>query len=264
MGGDLEKTLNDDPQKGLSPSQWHQRYQQQARWTANIRAYLFKQASLHSSDRVLEVGVGTGAVLDVLSKELSIKPFGLDINRSSLDYAATLNQTFRLVQADGNWLPFANHSFQLAYCHYLLLWVKDPVLILEEMQRVTQPGGYIVALAEPDHKSRIDYPPPLDELGKMQTKALAEQGADTALGRRLRALFESAEISGVEVGILGAQWKGNQSQPEKSEWMMLKSDLRKRLSEEQLHSFQEIDQAAYQNGERVLYIPTFYAIGRVP
>ncbi len=247
----------------MNLDQWHRRYQQQASWTASIRDYLVNQASIQPGDRVLEVGVGTGAVLGQLSRNLHIKPFGVDIDRPALDYARGCNQAFRLVQADGHWLPLSDNHFKLTICHYLLLWVNDPMQVIREMQRVTQPGGFLAALAEPDHTSRIDYPPPLDELGKIQTNALELQGADTAMGRRLRALFNAAGLYEVEAGILGAQWTKMDSQPEETEWMAIASDLGDQLSQDQLTNYRGADQTAYCHGTRVLYIPTFYAIGRV-
>lgn len=212
----------------------------------------------------MEIGVGTGAVLSLLAEELPLNPFGVDIGRASLDFCVGHHQPFRLVQADGSHLPFTHDKFHITFCHYLLLWVKDPLQILREMQRVTQPGGAVIALAEPDHESRIDFPPPLDSLGEIQTKALAEQGAATALGRRLRALFEHSGLSDVEAGLLGAQWSKAQSHSEAHEWMTIQSDLKNWLSEDQLAKYQKADQAAYQSGERVLFIPTFYAMGRAP
>ena len=37
--------------------------------------------------------------------------------------------------------PFTNASFDLTFCHYLLLWLKDPLSAIKEMKRVTRPGG---------------------------------------------------------------------------------------------------------------------------
>lgn len=248
----------------MSLHQWHRRYQQQAHWTASIREYLFQQASIQPDDRILEVGVGTGAVLNTLTKDQHITPFGADIDHAALKYAMEHGQSLHLVEGDGNLLPLPNDGFHISYCHYLLLWVKDPLRILSEMKRVTQPGGFVMALAEPDHDSRIDYPPLLDELGQLQTKALEDQGADTALGRKLRALFENSGLSEIEAGVLGAQWTEAQSHPEESEWMTIQSDLEHQLSEEQFANYRDADRKAYQSGKRVLFIPTFYAIGRVP
>lgn len=264
MGGDLGQTLNPNDKKGLNLKQWHLRFKQQASWTSNLRAYLLNKASLDENSLVLEVGVGTGAVIDALATQRSIQPFGMDIDRPSLAFARRINPALHLAQADGQLLPLPSDKFDLTYCHYLLLWVADPSQILNEMKRVTRPGGFVIALAEPDHESRIDYPPPLEQLGKLQTEALCEQGVDTTLGRSLRALFSSQGFAKVEAGVLGAQWRLESSQPDKTEWLMIQYDLKGRLSEAQFAEFQKADRSACERGERVLFIPTFYAIGQVP
>ena len=42
---------------------WHARYVQQARWTNQLRHYLYRKAGLRDGQQILEVGCGTGAVL---------------------------------------------------------------------------------------------------------------------------------------------------------------------------------------------------------
>jgi hypothetical protein len=131
------------------------------------------------------------------------------------------------------------------------------------MRRVTHSTGWVVALAEPDHQARIDYPLPLDELGQSQTQALERQGVDVYMGRKLRSLFFQAGLVDVEVGILGAQWNEQFDQAAgQTEWAMLRADLKDQLSAEEFLKYQNIDQQALHTGERILYIPTFYAIGR--
>jgi ubiquinone/menaquinone biosynthesis C-methylase UbiE len=246
----------------LSLADWHQRYCQQAEWTAEIRRHLFGKAGLEDSDRLLEVGCGTGAVLGSIAEEIDLEFFGVDIDRASLDFAHKENPDFNLTQADGHLLPFADGLFDAIFCHYLLLWVASPARVLAEMKRVTRPGGAVIALAEPDHTARIDFPPPLDELGRLQTAALTAQGADVSLGKRLRDLFTQTGLVKSTTGILGAQW-GPSTEQISGEWDVLRSDLNHSLSEDELNAFEAVDRQAWASGERVMFIPTFYAIGWV-
>ena len=91
-------------------------------------------------------------------------------------------------------LPFADQSFDVVLCHFLLLWLKTPVVALKEMARVCMPGGAVLALAEPDHDSRIDSPLELEKLGRLQTHGLKEQGANTRAGRQLSGWFIQAGL----------------------------------------------------------------------
>jgi SAM-dependent methyltransferase len=249
--------------RGLSRQVWHQRYTAQAHWTQHIRQYIIKKTSPVAGDRILEVGSGTGAVLNVLSHEGDFHLCGVDLDYPSLTYALSLNPTFDLTQADGHQLPFAPDKFGISLCHYLLMWVKRPQHILREMTRVTRPGGWVIALAEPDHQARIDFPPPLDVLGTRQTGALQDQGVDIHMGRKLRSLFHQTGLVEVEVGILSAQWNGLPAW-DATEWLMLQADLTGELSPEALVDYQNIDRQARQTAQRILFIPTFYALGKVP
>jgi SAM-dependent methyltransferase len=160
-------------------------------------------------------------------------------------------------------LPFSAETFGVTFCHYLLMWVNGPIQILEEMRRVTRPDGWVIALAEPDHQARIDYPPPLDALGQTQTQALERQGVEINMGRKLRSLFFQTGLVDVQVGILGAQWD-EQFDPtaNQTEWAMIKADLGGELTTGDLAQYQSLDQQARHARARILFIPTFYALGK--
>ena len=250
--------------KVLSLADWHGRYTQQGKWTEDIRRHLFAKAQLDYDDTILEVGSGTGAILDLLDREGYHQLYGIDIKYPSLAFSMSRNVSYHLAQGDGYRLPFAGDSFSLTYCHYLLLWLANPAAMLTELARVTQPGGWLLALAEPDHQARIDYPPPLDTLGELQTQALAAQGVDVQQGRKLGALFQAVGLTEVETGILGAQWKAEKaSEVDETEWLTLQADLAERLTTKRLTDYRDAEERARQQGSRVLFIPTFYAIGRV-
>jgi hypothetical protein len=153
-------------------------------------------------------------------------------------------------------------------CHFLLLWVENPSNILSEMARVTRLGGAVMAIAEPDYGGRIDYPPELAQLGDWQMRSLQAQGANPTIGRQLPSLLTQAGLTRVEAGVLGGQWSAEAQESNRdAEWEMLEYDLT-RLNTGQvdftvLHRLQKLDTLAYENGERVLFVPTFYAWGRI-
>ncbi|HSL30301.1 MAG TPA: class I SAM-dependent methyltransferase, partial [Anaerolineales bacterium] len=101
---------------------WHSRYTQQARWTRDLRAYLFEEANLSSASRVLEVGCGTGAILSELPESFAVH--GLDIDPAALAQCRLHAPASALVQGDVLQLPYSNQSFDIVYCHFLLLWVS--------------------------------------------------------------------------------------------------------------------------------------------
>ncbi|MCJ7693914.1 MAG: class I SAM-dependent methyltransferase, partial [Anaerolineaceae bacterium] len=146
---------------------WHRRFKQQATWTANLRQYLLNIANLEPGSKILDVGCGTGALFSDFDPVNSTL-VGLDIDKSSLLFAKELAQKPGLICGDGYRLPIRSGSFDLVFCHYLLLWCKDPLAILKEMHRVTKKGGMVMCFAEPDYTSRIDHPEEFRRLGRLQ------------------------------------------------------------------------------------------------
>lgn len=241
---------------------WHSRFLQQASWTKDLRAYLFERAGLTGARRVLEAGCGTGAVLTSLKTPATIH--GLDLEPARLVEARGYAPAVNLVCGDALGMPYPYGIFDIAFCHFLLLWVRDPLTALREMKRVTRPGGAVLALAEPDYDSRWDEPEPLAVLGRWQAESLRRQGADTGLGSRLADLFRQAGIQPVETGILQADGKDLPNAEERDlEWEVLESDLEGRVSAQELRKMKKLDQQAWERGERVLHVPTYFAWGRV-
>jgi SAM-dependent methyltransferase len=247
----------------LSVRDWHKRFMQQAEWTRDIRKYLFDKIHLDNAQRILDVGCGTGAITREFPKNGIIH--GLDIDYERIRFAQSNYRDVSFLCADGYHLPYPKNSFSIVLCHFLLLWVKFPENIIREMIRVGKPGGYILLLAEPDYGGRVDYPEKLQILGKWQAGSLEKQGADPNTGRKLGKWLYEGGVNNIEVGILGAQWNGKPSHETwESEWQMLESDLSGSISERELQEYKEMDKAACKDGSRILFVPTFYAVGIIP
>lgn len=253
----------------FSPADWHDRFTRQAQWTRDLRRYLFQRTDYQSADRVIEVGCGTGVLISDLSDQIHARIHGLDINIQYLKICSHQIPNAYLTQADAHVLPYGSGTFDISFCHFLLLWVTNPAEVVAEMARVTKPGGAVLALAEPDYGGRIDYPPELAQIGQWQETALYTQGADPEIGRKLAGIFSNVGLSQVETGVLGGQWIAPPSPEDwESEWSVIQADLQQTTLSPAIHnSFQtlrKIDKSAWLKGERVLYVPTFYAWGLVP
>ena len=236
---------------------WHSRYLQQAAWTRDRRVYLFEQAGLANARSVLEVGCGTGAVLRELNTPAAIH--GLDFNPAALSECRLHAPSVFLARGDGYSLPYPDKYFDIAYCHFLLLWVKDPYQVVCEMARVSRA---VLALAEPDYSGRVDEPAGLKLLGEWQTEALRRQGADPKFGAQLAETFYQAGIKLIETGPIQSQAVMRSAEDWENEWVVIESDLEGSVTGQEIQKMRELDKAARSRNERCLHVPTFFAWGK--
>lgn len=245
----------------------HQQYQQQAEWTRAIRQYLCSRLNLPTRSKILEVGCGTGVILQEIQPLYgSSTLFGIDKDYSALAMAQDHNKTIGYAQSEAALLPFSNHTFDLVFCHYFLLWAQPVSSILQEIFRVLLPGAPFIAYAEPDYGGAIDYPSQLSLLSQCQEDSLKNRGADTRIGRSLAGHFLSAGLTRIETGILGAQWQ-IQPQPASAHSSQILMDDLTYLTDlpgSALQDLLKMDESASQQGTRIRFVPTFYAIGFRP
>ena len=249
---------------------WHRRFLQQASWTRELREYLLNEADIQRADRVLEVGCGTGAILIELGEQAHrgqvrrAGVHGLDIRASALTSAKRHAPTAILTQGDAHQLPYSDNCFDVTCCHFLLLWLSDPLLGIREMQRVTRPDGHVLALAEPDYTSRIDKP------GSLAAPGTSADAGTEGTGRG--SLHRRAHRRSLRPG--RPQDRGDR--PDRSahpgafdesewqaEWAVLRTDLEGRLSVAELDRLAKLDLEARRAGERALLVPTFFVHAQV-
>ena len=156
-------------------------------------------------ESVVDVGAGTGLItLDIAAR---VNPGGrvvaVDPSAALLDHArsaakaARLSDVFEAEVADGRALPFADRSFDAAFCHWVLLHVDPGSAIVRELKRVTQPGGRVMCV-EMDWETAIVYPGE-----RALTRRILNFSNDRHVegwsGRRLTSLFKECGFVDVVV-----------------------------------------------------------------
>ena len=248
----------------LSKEEWHQRFLLQAQWSKALRFYIYNKLKTGIPLSIIDMGCGTGALLQELDSEFPGQVFGLDIGFEHLLFADQNCPQSHLTTGDVHQLPYPSSCFDIVVCHYFLMWTGSPDQAISEMQRITKPGGHIIAFAEPDYGGRIDHPPEFIRIREYQISSLLEAGADPRMGRKLKGLFTNDGFSELEYGVLQGSWQGEISEEEfNSEWKILEEDLGGVLSKTELRALKEHDRNTRNIGSRLTYVPTFYAWGKV-
>jgi ubiquinone/menaquinone biosynthesis C-methylase UbiE len=99
--------------------------------------------------RVVEIGAGTGANLDLYGGDVSElvltepeEPMAKRLEQK----AAASGRPVTVVRAPAEQLPFPDDSYDTAVCTLVLCTVRDPQQSLAEIRRVLRPGGQLLFL----------------------------------------------------------------------------------------------------------------------
>ena len=99
-----------------------------------------------SFDNVLDVGCGTGPVIELLSKKYPEKHFvGLDITSAMIEVAQSKKlPNAEFIVGDAENLPFGDGGFDAVLCANSFHHYPNPGAFLREAHRVLRPGGKLV------------------------------------------------------------------------------------------------------------------------
>jgi SAM-dependent methyltransferase len=99
--------------------------------------------------RFLEIGCGTGYVLQALVRECRLSATGSDPFASALAFARQRVPEASFTELDARTMPY-EQSFDLAGAFDVLEHVDDDVAVLRGLHRAIRPGGFVV-LTVPQH-----------------------------------------------------------------------------------------------------------------
>lgn len=150
------------------------------------------------------------------TRELKLIPsaqlVGVDLEYSILQVAKENlpdAQAGRFVASDIFNLALRQECFDLVVCQYVLQHLNQPVQALEEMRRVSRPGGWAI-IFESDDRAGFSYPPlprELQELFEARIALVERKGGDRSIGRKSYHL-RLAGWTGIEVKIVSDVWQG--------------------------------------------------------
>jgi len=203
----------------------------------------------------LDVGCGPGLVMELFSPFLDVT--GLDIDPEMVQQVRS--KGMEAVQGDAQDLPFDDDSFDIVYCSFTMLWLKDQKKAMAEMTRVAR--HCVVCLAEPDYGRRLCSPPEVARLDKALIRSLRAEGADPFTGRKLERLMRRTGLE-VEHGAYGGKWTGAQLREEAdAEWSSLAQAVAGFVDDATLARAKSAWDEALASDTLVLINPMYYAIG---
>jgi SAM-dependent methyltransferase len=165
------------------------------RWSRELAPLLVKFAGVRNGDAVLDVGSGTGALTAaVVAVAPSSRIIGIDPAAPYVAFAQTRRpgDLVRFEVGDAQQLRFLDESFDRTLSLVVLNFIPDPAKALDEMIRVTRPGGTIAAAV-------WDYGQDMEMLRAFWDEAIALNPATDARDERHMPLCRKGE--------LGALWR---------------------------------------------------------
>jgi ubiquinone/menaquinone biosynthesis C-methylase UbiE len=118
------------------------------RWSRLVAAELVERLDLPVGGCWLDVGCGTGALVDAVARlGAPSEVVGVDPSKGYVEHAQerTADRRIRFEVADAAKLPFEDASFDAVTSGLVLNFVPDPAKAVAEMARVARPDGTVAA-----------------------------------------------------------------------------------------------------------------------
>jgi len=163
------------------------------------------QAGIKPGMRVADLGCGTGMITQLLAELVGPtgEVVGVDYSTAQVVQARELLPVHvtnvRFVAASATDTGLARESFDVVYCRFLLIHLKEPEAALREMHDLLKPGGILVC-EDGDLTSAASEPPSrLQEFSNLFGALGPKWGVDYTLGRRLFQMVIAADFAQPEI-----------------------------------------------------------------
>ena len=248
---------------------WIKKLKQQAEDSKEYRHKLYEKVDLKNKKNILDIGCGPGEITLDIANLTNGQVTGIDIDPEKLEKAKIFLAdvpNVKLLKADAQELPFEDETFDLVIFTITLTYIKNKQKAINEMVRVTKPGGIVFATLEPDYAGEINYPE--SPVKPLIQKQMQELGADLETGRKLKVLFNRAGLKtevGMETETDYIMIKDDQRFYELykiNSWVTEKLLRKDNWPEEKIKEYVKTEGELIKNGLRFHLLPCFYAIGR--
>lgn len=159
-----------------------------------ISTYLSPEAT------VLDVGCGPGHLAGTVAQYVK-QVIGVDLHAERFPHTQQISN-LTLMQGDAKSLRFEDNKFDLSYMRFLLEYLPDKQKAINELVRVTKPGGII--LVQDLDGQLVWHHPIADELQQLLNEAmvaLESTGFDQYVGRKIFSLLSVANADDIQVKI---------------------------------------------------------------
>lgn len=178
-------------------------------WNPRFIPLLYEDLGIRPEIAAVDVGCGTGFFTRLMARGMKKRGHlvGVDIDERLLQYAQKLSseEDFDLIEykkGSAYDIPLPDEYSDLTVAHMLLHWLKEPLIAIGEMSRVTKAGGTVATIGVDGDIYFDPNDPRLNELDakfdEAQVRgALALDGYDLTIARKFPALLKQAGLKEV-------------------------------------------------------------------
>lgn len=229
----------------------------QLAWYEAHRKRIYRNVGIRNYERALEIGCGTGGLVEELGRRVRGFAVGVDIRPGALVHAGK-NRKGKYVAADASRLPFSDGFFNIVAFAFTVMWLRDPWAVFGEVRRVLGNGGLLLVFAEPDYSSLADEPPKASSKGEV-IEALKVLRADPGAGAEIEKYAKNAGFKNINAGSLDPTWTNSRlAEEEVAEMEVLRRLISTCTPDDRINEIATARRSTIKEGSRRYVLPIHY------